>query len=199
LENSKEIWDSFVEGEDTSFRQLIFSQYDALYNYGIRFSADGEQVKDAIQDLFLILWNKRGSLSEPVNIKAYLFSSLRRILHRKHKAVKKLLADEQKLDHEFNFQVSIEMQYINDETARRLAKKIAAAIEKLPPRQKEVVYLKFYHGFSRDEIVQAMDITPQTVSNLLQIALGKLKDEMGSSFDPHTLYLILPLLLKEFF
>jgi RNA polymerase sigma factor (sigma-70 family) len=199
LENDKDIWNSFVEGEDVSFKQLIFSQYDTLFNYGIRFTNDGEQVKDAIQDLFLILWNKRTSLSRPANIKAYLFSSLRRILHRKQKAGRKVQAEETKLNHEFNFQVSIEMQYIKNETAQQLAKQIAAAIDRLPPRQKEVIYLKFYHGFSRDEIVQAMDITPQTVSNLLQIALGKLKAEMGAAFDPNILHFVIPLLLKDFF
>jgi DNA-directed RNA polymerase specialized sigma24 family protein len=76
---------------------------------------------------------------------------------------------------------------------------MAFSIEKLPPRQKEVIFLKFYQGFDRNEIAQAMDITPQTVSNLLQIALNKLKGDFGHAFDPSILYLVVPLFFKDFF
>jgi DNA-directed RNA polymerase specialized sigma24 family protein len=45
----------------------------------------------------------------------------------------------------------------------------------LPERQKEVVYLKFFESLSREEISHILEIAPQTVSNILQIALGKLR------------------------
>lgn len=199
MKNIKEIWKSFVEGQDVSFRELIFVHYESLYNYGNRFTNDAELIKDAIQDLFLILWNKKGSISQPENIKAYLFSSLRRLIHRKIKSNERTQKGSDQLDYAFNFQVSIELQYIKDESALTVTRRIAQALEKLPPRQKEVVFLKFYQGFDRNEIAQAMDISPQTVSNLLQIALSKLKNDLGGSFDPTILYFVIPLLLKEIF
>lgn len=44
-------------------------------------------------------------------------------------------------------------------------------ISALPNGQKEVVYLKFFQELSRDQIDQIMDTAPQTVSNLLQLAI----------------------------
>jgi RNA polymerase sigma factor (sigma-70 family) len=199
LEEITEIWKLFVDGDDRSFRRLIFQYYAGLFNYGSKFTADRDLVKDGIQDLFLTLWNKRKSISQPQNVKAYLFASLRRIIHRKLADHQKTKARNEGIDIDFEFQVSIESQYVKEETTANIAKKMASLIEKLPARQKEVIFLKFYQDFNRNEIAHAMDITPQTVSNLLQIALHKLKGDFGHAFDPSILYLVVPLFFKDFF
>jgi RNA polymerase sigma factor (sigma-70 family) len=199
LEEIIDIWKLFVKGDDRAFRKLIFEHYAVLFNYGSRFTEDRDLVKDAIQDLFLSLWNKRTSLSQPENIKAYLFASLRRSILRKLSENRKAKEKVGDVNTHFDFQVSTEVQYIKEETTANIAKKMAFSIEKLPPRQKEVIFLKFYQGFDRNEIAQAMDITPQTVSNLLQIALNKLKGDFGHAFDPSILYLVVPLFFKDFF
>lgn len=199
MEEITEIWKLFVDGDDRSFRKLIFQYYADLFNYGSKFTADRDLVKDGIQDLFLTLWNKRKSISQPQNLKAYLFASLRRNIHRKLAEHQRNKARGEEVDTDFEFQVSIEVQYIKEETTANIAKRMASLIEKLPARQKEVIFLKFYQDFNRNEIAQAMDITPQTVSNLLQIALNKLKGDFGHAFDPSILYLVVPLFFKDFF
>lgn len=199
MEEITEIWKLFVDGDDHSFRKLIFQYYADLFNYGSKFTADRDLVKDGIQDLFLTLWNKRKAISQPQNVKAYLFASLRRIIHRKLAEHQKRKARGEAVETDFEFQVSIEVQYIKEETTANIAKRMASSIEKLPARQKEVIFLKFYQDFNRNEIAQAMDINPQTVSNLLQIALNKLKGDFGHAFDPSILYLVVPLFFKDFF
>lgn len=199
LENDQLIWQTFIEGNKFSYQQLMESNYNTLYNYGIKFSQDSELVKDCIQDLFLNLWNKRYTLSKQVNIKAYLFSSLRRLLHRKILSAgnyKYASIDNQFID-SFTFHVSVEQQIIKHESTILVAKKIATLLETLPTRQKEVIYLKYFHDFSRDEIAQAMNISMQTVSNLLQLALKKLKANFKHNFDPGSLFFLLPMIVAE--
>lgn len=48
-------------------------------------------------------------------------------------------------------------------------------IQQLSLRQREVVYLKFYHGIKINQIAQVMEITPQSASNTLQKAIIKLR------------------------
>ncbi len=67
---------------------------------------------------------------------------------------------------------------IANEENVRIVKIIAANLSRLPTRQKEVVYLKFFQDLNRDDISRAMSISPQTVSNLLQLALKKLRTEL---------------------
>jgi DNA-directed RNA polymerase specialized sigma24 family protein len=50
-------------------------------------------------------------------------------------------------------------------------KQVIEALDKLPPRQKEVIYLKIYKGLSYEEVSQVMEINYQVVRNLLCQAL----------------------------
>ena len=193
------IWRTFIEGNKSSYQELMESNYSALFNYGSKFSENNELIKDCIQDLFMNLWYKRETISREVHIKAYLFSSLRRLLHRKIASDEKYQyssMDTRFID-SFAFNVSIEQQIITNESTLSLAKKIAASLQNLPNRQKEVIYLKYFHNFSRDQIAQTMNISPQTVSNLLQIALKKLRSTFKDNFDPRSLFLLIPLIVNK--
>jgi len=170
------IWNSFINGSEVSFRQLLENHSKSLYHYGSRYTADSELVKDCIQELFIGLWNSRDRLSAEVNPRAYLMASLRRGLHRKMQSREKYLkyGSEFMSDH-FDFQISIEQSLIDKESTLLLSRRMAALVDGLPRRQKEVVYLKFFQNLGRDEIANIMGNSPQTVSNLLQMALKKLR------------------------
>ncbi len=176
------LWKSFRTGDKDAFGQLMRENFRHLFNYGSKFSDDDELVKDVIQELFLKLWEKRINLSDDVNPKAYLTVSLRRALHRKIQSQSKFssYSDLNELECSFDLQISVEEQLIEKESSRELAFKIAANLSELPARQREVVYLKFFQDHSRDEISDIMQIKPQTVSNLLQLALKKLRIALKS-------------------
>jgi RNA polymerase sigma factor (sigma-70 family) len=177
------------------------TNYIPLFNYGTKFTHDAELVKDSIQDLFLNLWSKRANISIKVNVKAYLFSSLRRGLLRKISSSSKISVYDT-LENEVSFssfQISIEQQFVANESTAKLVRKIATLMETLPPRQMEVIYLKYYHNFDRNEIAEAMNITPQTVSNLLQLGLKKLKADFKQRFNPDLLFILLPIVISKKF
>ena len=50
------LWKTLIEGDRSSFQQLMQLYYEPLFKYGTKFSADTELIKDCIQDLFLNLW-----------------------------------------------------------------------------------------------------------------------------------------------
>lgn len=53
----------------------LFEKYaDAMYAYGRKMTPDAELVKDAIQDVFIKLYNNRQNLNETVSVKGYLLS-----------------------------------------------------------------------------------------------------------------------------
>ncbi len=76
-------WKTFVEGNKTSFEELMRVFYRPLFSYGYKFLRDEDWLKIPIQELFIRLWSSRERLSADVNPKAYLFASLRRALYRK--------------------------------------------------------------------------------------------------------------------
>jgi len=175
------IWQSFLEGDKASFEQLMRLHYKTLFNYGSKYSLDAELVKDCIQELFIGLWDRRLRLSTNVNPKAYLLASLRRALHRKMQAENRLLKFQDKAGSSgfLDFELSVEEKIVGNEDVMLLKKKIASLISNLPRRQKEVIYLKFFQDLSRDEIARVMGNNPQTVSNLLQLALKKMRADLN--------------------
>ena len=177
LSNENIIWDKMLTGDRDALGKLMYSYFRPLANYGLRFTTDKEVIKDSIQELFIVVWERRSHLAVAVNVKSYLFSSFRRLLLRTLKKMHKtatLTLDSSYLEN-FALIIGVDDKIIQTEHAIKLSKHFNILISSLPERQKEVVYLKFFESLSREEISHILEIAPQTVSNILQIALGKLR------------------------
>ncbi|GGB83377.1 RNA polymerase sigma factor [Dyadobacter sediminis] len=171
------LWQNFLVGDVRSFEKLMSDHFRLLFRYGSKFSKDREFVKDSIQDLFMMLWEKRDNLNPEAAVKPYLMASLRRLMHRQlSERTGQGGQASQEVENYFAVEFSVEEQYIADEVTTARSLHIQNLISTLPRRQKEVVYLKFFQELSRDQIAQIMNITPQTVSNLLQIAIRQMKE-----------------------
>ena len=59
---------------------LMGLYYDDLFRYGIKFTADAEGTKDALNQFFIHFWDNRDKLEKVDNLKAYLFVSFKRWL-----------------------------------------------------------------------------------------------------------------------
>lgn len=67
---------------------------------------------------------------------------------------------------------------------------LADAVNKLPARQKETVYLKFYKNLSNTEVAEVMQVNYQSVGNNIQKAIHKLKSILQSDSDTVILFLL---------
>jgi RNA polymerase sigma factor (sigma-70 family) len=186
------LWQQIRQGDNNAFSVLMSQYFRLLYQYGCKFSKDETFVKDCIQDLFLNLWERRERLSPQVSIKPYLMASLRRLIHRHHLKDKglfdNLFETESSL---FEIEFSVEAQYIEDETYHIYTKHLQKLLDKLPKRQQEVVYLRFFQNLDREQIAQVMNIAPQTVSNLLQMALKQMRSSWNLDISMLLLLLII--------
>lgn len=151
--------------------------YRSLFSYGSKFSKDSELVKDCLQDLFLELWKNREAIGLVDHVRSYLFKSFRnkiwRVLHKNrwhHQAAQ--IED----DYYFDVEFSIEHHLIREETLRDTATTFSDILNQLPKRQKEIIYLRFYQNLEIQEIVQIMEINPQSAYNLLHKAISSLRE-----------------------
>ncbi|REA58378.1 sigma-70 family RNA polymerase sigma factor [Dyadobacter luteus] len=181
--DDKVMWQRFLAGEVEAFDYLMSSHFRSLFQYGSKFSRDKEFVKDCIQDLFLALWEKRENLSLDIAVKPYMMASLRRLMHRSQQTRSRLTTDEfDTQEGMFDIEFSVEHDYIEQESTLQLTLKLKKILDDLPRRQKEVVYLKYYQELERNQISEIMEVSPQTVSNLLQIAIKQLQKHWRSEF-----------------
>lgn len=168
-------WQQFCAGDKHAFGEVTESYYVALHHYGTRFTTDRDLIKDCLQDLFLELWEKRESLLRVASIKPYLFQSLRNNLLRNIKKQAKFF-DASDPRHEPLDEVYPESDWIINETEQLTSHRLKKAIESLPKRQREALYLRYYENLSYEEIAAVMGLQRQAVANYLQHGIQKLRD-----------------------
>ena len=76
----KEFWKLIRQGDSKAFATLYDQYADMLYNYGYRIVADADLVSNAIQSLFIYIYDKRKNIDMPNQVSAYLCVSLRRLI-----------------------------------------------------------------------------------------------------------------------
>lgn len=172
--SEEQLWQSFREGNPLAYA-LIYERFAAmLLSYGRKMTADTQGIEDAIQDLFIELWKGRANLSPTTSIQFYLFRALRNKLSRLYRIPRQGNIEEPS-DHEILLSVPIEDIWIAEEEASEQAESLRNAIGRLSLRQQEVIHLRYYQHFDSRQIADLMQITDQSVRNLLHTALRALK------------------------
>jgi RNA polymerase sigma-70 factor (ECF subfamily) len=166
-EQEQTLWKDMISGNKKSFEDLYKQYFQALINYGFRITKNENLIEDAVQELFISIWNNRTNLSEVNEVKFYLFRSLKnRILRQLERDIFDKSED---IDVYLDFlnSISEEQKKIDSEQFDANLETLQRAIAHLPIRQQEVINLKYYHDFTLDEIAKLMDVNKQSVSNLL--------------------------------
>lgn len=138
---------------------------------------------DLTQDVFVALWERRGTLDPKLSLKAFVYRMARNAAYRHMRDTR---THERK-----HMLLELEENGLNTNGAVRdgavdadmLADKIRGWIGELPERQREALVLSRYHDLSHREIASVMGISPRTVNNHIVRALGNLHDRI-QAFEP---------------
>lgn len=173
--DDSELWDLFRAGDEVAYTRLIKKYSKILFNYGFRICQDKDFLKDCIQDVFLELWNRRLKINPTQAVKWYLFKAVRlRIFREQSKWNRNETPDE---NYTFLVEFNIESKMITDLETMELGTRIKQVLNGLPPRQREIMYLRFYENLDFENISQIMEISKQSVHNLLQKAYKNFRAE----------------------
>ena len=174
--DDKALWQAFRLGDEDAYAQLYQRYVGVLFAYGKKLLPNEAAVEDLIQDLFIDLWQTKARLSDVDAPKFYLFRSLRRRIH-------KSLQPENKFSQRWEFTneeilpvtLPSEFYIIEEEDIQRQKDSLNSSLKTLPLRQYEVLMLRYYQDFSYSEISAILDIHEQSVRNLIQRAVLKLR------------------------
>ena len=150
-----------------SFGNIARLYYVNLLRYGMSLGFERDTVKDAIQNTFVYIWEHHETIGEVQNGKAYLFFALRNRLLRDNKKTKQEQTFFNRLTNIKDVQGSIDMDWIENENDIEMHKSIQQTITKMPPREREVIQLRFYEGLDNEAIADIMGISKQGVANLM--------------------------------
>lgn len=157
------------------FADLYDTHIDNLFAFGSRFTSDRELIKDCIHDVFVKFFAKREKLVNVGNIESYLYTSLRN-----------------RINDEFRKNIHLCDNEINDTSMRMLAEneqyhaehmeqqmaltaRVEKCVEKLSPRQQQIINLYFIEQRKYDDICRIMGINYQSVRNLVHRSISRLR------------------------
>ncbi|WP_256011485.1 RNA polymerase sigma factor [Desertivirga xinjiangensis] len=161
-----------IEGDHDAYA-VIYNRYKfLLYAHAYKKLQDREEARDAVQELFVSLWNRRESLDARANLAGYLFTALRNSILNlfARKEVQKRYVE------------SIAAYYTQEYEAsdhrirgQQLAVQIDREIAALPPKMQEVFMLSRKSHMSRKEISLQLGIAEATVDRQIANALKILR------------------------
>lgn len=175
VENLETLWNRVSAGDDKAFAAIHVKLYPDLLRYALNLTRDEELADDLLQDLFVKFWQKKEQIGPIANVTSYFFRSTRSIILDHFKSAK--IKENKLRDLEpFSFECCREEVMILEENNHALKDKMLCHISKLPERQKEVIYLRFYQNMEYNQITEITGIRYQSVINNVYRAIQALRE-----------------------
>lgn len=170
-----ELLQRIQSGDKEAFALVYELYFDILFAHGMGMLHDDEQVRDVIQEVFVQLWNRRGSLDITVSLNAYLYAAIR---YGVLKVIRRTKSYDQYLHHLQAVSLATsgpaDMRVREMELAQAIERNIAA----LPRKMREVFELSRLQGLSHREIASLLHISEHTVKRQVSNALAILRDKL---------------------
>jgi len=165
-----------TQGNQEAFRSLFGEYARRIFVFARGYLKSNEEAEEVVQEVFIKIWNVRASINTELSFKSYLFkityNYIRELFLKK--------ARENSYKHDLlDFAVDFDNRTEEKIDYQSLLELVEGLIDRLPPRQKEVIILKKKDGLPVKEIAELLDISPRTVEKHLSEALKFLKTELS--------------------
>ncbi len=176
----REIIKKVSEGDHGAFRR-IFDQYkDILYGYSYKLTKSQTLAEEAVQEVFLKVWQNRQTLDADRPIKAYLYKiTQNHVYNTLRNAAYNDKLKQQIFYRCLNTHYSTEDQVIY----RDLETFKDQAIDRLPARRQLIFRMSRVQGLSHEEIANQLGISQHTVKDQIVKALKSIKEQLLTHTD----------------
>ena len=168
---------SGLKSKNKAVFDFVFNYYySGLCAYAGRWVNDSDIAEDLVQDFFVCLWTNSQKLEITSSLKSYFFTSIKNKVmnHLRHEKVA------EKYGNQVQTKVDQEKYTAWEFTEPELTELIEKAMQKLPPRCREIFILSRFEGKDNAKIAEMLGISKRTVelqiSNALKILRSELKD-----------------------
>jgi RNA polymerase sigma-70 factor (ECF subfamily) len=165
-------------GAAIAFKNIFEQEYSKLCRYALTFLNDSHQAEDVVQETFIKIWERKQEIISSPEMRFYLVTAVR---NNCISALRKLKTQNTTFtentpepEPELHFTISQHQEEANEQ-----AKKIANALDLLPPKCKEVFLLVKMQGLSYKQTAETLDISVKTVENQMGKAIKVLRENVS--------------------
>ena len=157
---------------EAEFHKEYLSLAETLYRVAFYMLESEAEAEDAVQEVFLKLWDTRDALDGIRNPKAYALTLLKNLCLDRIRRARHLSYPEQLPEPEVPHLQDDEMD------ARMRLDKVLEAVKALPERQREILLLRTVQGLSYEEIAERTGMNYLTLRVLLSRARTTIKSKL---------------------
>lgn len=158
--------------DQQAFKELYLAYFDRLYKFAFSILHSAEFAEEAVNDVFLNIWQKRSALKNISSLSSYLYISTKNTSFNYLSKFRK--ERNTSLD---DVLVRFEADELTPETAfftAEVRNEIEQAINQLPPKTKLVFQMAKVEGMKYKEIADILNISVNTIDNHIATAVKKL-------------------------
>lgn len=146
-----ELVESFCQGQNEAFEELVLRYKNPLYQYILSLVKDEGAAEDLFQDVFIAFFKHARTYKRQGKFKSWLFLTARNKAFnyfRDHKITTSLDQTDEEGNTFLQDTLADNSRHVLEELSwLELQETVRQAIEKLPPRQREMIYLRQYLSF----------------------------------------------------
>lgn len=164
-------------GERKGMEWIFYQYYDTLVRFATPILKSEEVARDTVQEVFINVWRLREQLQVDLNLKAYLFTSVR---NKSFNVIKKHEREVWLNDDSDTFELMAGASNATQDllTDRSLQRSLEHALGKISPKCRQVFQLSRFEGYSYKQIAACLGISEKTVENQMGKALQILRKEL---------------------
>lgn len=159
-------------GDDTAFSVIFKNYYVDLVLFAATFTRDRQEAEEIVQDIFIRLWENRGSVIITSSLRSFLLKSVQNKCIDSIRHLKIVDGYQAKLQ---NHPLLLENDTENYVLYSELEDDLKKALEKLPGDISEIFLLNRFEGLTYPEIATRLGLSVRMVEIRMGKALALLK------------------------
>lgn len=169
--NEELLFPALLAGNKKAYELFFLKYYNTLCAYGNQFVSqiDSEEI---VQDVMVMLWEKRKQIDSDGNPLGYLFRSV------KNRCLKKLIRDQLHASINNELYDSVGVNDPDFYVAEELSAKIEASLSKMPESYREAFEMNRYKKMTYQQIADELNISSKTVDYRIRKALQQLRTDL---------------------
>lgn len=174
------------KGNEATFERIFNSFYPELVSFARGFVKDEDQSREFVQEAFFTLWEKRETLYEDSNIRAYLYTVTRNLcinyLQSQQIRGQSLELTDKEIEEKALTRLIFASTPGSELDLAELGDRIETLIESLPEQNRRVFKMNRFERMTYAQIASELGITQKTVEAHVSRALKFLREKLSGFF-----------------
>lgn len=168
--------------QDRAFQRLFTSEYGKLCRYALTYLHDEQAAEDIVQDTFVRIWEQKRDIVEGENARFYLVAAVRNncITALRKQKTQQVRYTDMAPEPEPDPEPTLSAAQLHEQESEQ-ARKIAEALNRLPPKCREVFLLIKMQGMSYKQAAETLELSVKTIENQMGKAIRILRESAAAA------------------